>query len=105
MDELPDSYMVPGWKHFTPHNQGNKSNCTSHAIAACLELMLSGKLQKKVTVDVDDLWEKQKKLGTAKEGIGDYMENALKIASTYGVKFSVEDGGKGEWKQGSFIFE
>lgn len=95
MDELPDSYMHPGMKYFTPHDQGNKSNCSSHAIAACLELQLSARLKKRVTVDVEDLWEKQKKFGTAQEGIGDHMESSLNTANTYGVIFSVEDGRKG----------
>lgn len=91
MRKLPKKYMIPN-KFIPPiHNQGNKNNCTAHAVASAIEIELSKKLGKRVIVDVDDLWEKQKKFGTATEEGGDSLEDALFIAKKYGVRYFVKE--------------
>ena len=43
-------------------------------------------------IDVDDLWEKQLKYGTAVEGKKDTMEDVFKIADEYCMKFQTVSG-------------
>lgn len=88
-------YEIPIPKGFKVHNQGNKMNCTSHAITGGIEIQLGNKLGEAIYCDVDDLWEKQKKFGTATEEEGEYMENAWRIAATYGIKFKTFCGKTG----------
>lgn len=98
-----DSYIVPNLYNIPVHNQGNKNNCTSHAFAVMIEYKLSDKLKDRVIVDVDDLWEKQKKLGTASEEKGDLIEGPFIIATKYGVRFSTKRGRKGTFFLGDKI--
>ena len=84
---IPDNLPV--------HDQGCKNNCTAHATAAGIEITLSRILEERVTVDVDDLWEKQKKFGTATEPEGDTAGDPEIIAERYGVKFETETEKKG----------
>ena len=93
--KLPESYEIPNPYNIPVHNQGNKNNCTSHAFASMVEYRLSAKLKERVIVDVDDLWEKQKKFGTATEEGGDFLEGPFIIATKYGVRFSTESGRRG----------
>ena len=72
--------MVPNPYNIPVHNQRDKNNCTSHAFALMLEYKLSEKFKERVIVDVDDLWEKQKKFGTATEE-GDFLEDPFIIAT------------------------
>jgi hypothetical protein len=58
------------------------------------EYKLSNVLKEQVLIDVDDLWEKQKKFGTATEK-GDTIEDAMKIADEYGMLFKTKSGVKG----------
>lgn len=95
MRHIPNSYIIPNPYNISIHNQGNKNNCTSHAFASMMEYYLSNKLKEKVAVDVNDLWEKQKKFGTATEESGDSLEGPFIISAKYGVKFSTENGKRG----------
>lgn len=70
-------------------------NCTSHSIALMLEFQLSAYFREKTLVDVDDLWEKQKKFGTASEAYGDYSGGPFIVGSRYGVRFRTESGKTG----------
>jgi hypothetical protein len=94
--------MIPNPYNIPVHNQANKNNCTSHAFAAVLEYELSNLFKERVIVDVDDLWEKQKKFGTATEE-GDFTEGSFIIATKYGVKFCTEGGRKGTFFLGGKI--
>ena len=97
-EKLPDEYITPNPYNIPIHDQGNKSNCTSQVIAEGIEYYLSNKFKQLVLVDVDDLWEKQKKYGTAKDGVGDTMEDAVRIAHEYGVIYKKSDGETGRYK-------
>jgi len=92
--KLPESYIVPNPYNLPVHNQGNKNNCTSHAFASMTEYHLSDKLKERTLIDVDDLWEKQKKFGTATEE-GDFLDGPIVIATKYGVRFNTESGRRG----------
>lgn len=94
MRELPKSYIIPNPYNIPVHDQGNKNNCTSHAFALAIEYQLSNKLGEKVIVDVDDLWEKQRKFGTATDA-GDRIDGPFIIATKYGVRFDTENGRRG----------
>jgi len=85
---IPNPYDIPA------HDQGEKNNCTSHAFALGLEYQLSEIFKERTLIDVDDLWEKQKKFGTATEN-GDCLEGPFIIAEKYGVKFKTDSGKKG----------
>ncbi|MBF4696099.1 hypothetical protein [Fusibacter ferrireducens] len=89
---LPDEYENPNMKYFKIHDQGSKNNCTSHAIAGMVELQLSEIFQESVTVNVDDLWNKQLRYGTATEEGEKSVEGALVIFEKYGVWFHTESG-------------
>ena len=97
-EKFPDEFIIPNTYNIPIHDQGNKSNCTSHAIATMIEYRLSNEFKQLVTVDVEDLWEKQKKYGTAKEGIGDSIEDAVKVAQEYGVIYKKSNGETGIYK-------
>ncbi|MFH0833855.1 MAG: hypothetical protein V2A63_00490 [Patescibacteria group bacterium] len=86
------------------HDQKGKNNCTSHAFATCIEYQLSNLLKERVLVNVDDLWEKQKKYGTAKDGVGDLIEGPMKIAAKYEVLFSTASGKNGIFFLGRGVF-
>jgi hypothetical protein len=90
--DLPEKSFIPDPYNVPVHNQGDKNNCTAHAYAASIELTLSRELQERVTVDVDDLWEKQKNFGTATEDEGDTVRGCVIIAAIHGVKFETESG-------------
>ncbi|XOB46391.1 MAG: hypothetical protein ACKKMV_02995 [Candidatus Nealsonbacteria bacterium] len=93
--KLPESYIIPNPYNIPVHNQGDKNNCTSHAFASMMEYHLSDKLKERAIIDIDDLWEKQKKFGTATEEDGDFLEGPIIIATKYGVRFSAESGRRG----------
>ena len=95
MKKLPKSYKISNPHNIPIHNQGNKKNCTSHAFASVIEYQLSEQFKERVIVDVDDLWEKQKKFGTAIEERGDSFEGLFMVVEKYGVKFSTISGKKG----------
>ena len=92
---LPKKSFVPNPYNVPVHDQGDKNNCTAHANAALIELTLSRMLKERVTVDVNDLWEKQKNFGTAIEDEGDTVRGSAIIAAIHGVKFETESGKKG----------
>jgi hypothetical protein len=94
-NKMPDEYIVPNPYNIPVHNQGNKKNCTSHAFAAMLEYRLSEKLKERTLVDVDDLWKKQKKYGTATEKSGDFIGGPFMIATKYGIRFKTDSGKMG----------
>jgi hypothetical protein len=90
---LPEKSIIPDPSPV--HDQGDKNSCTAHAYAAGIEIILSGKLKETVTVDANDLWEKQKNFGTATEDEGDTIHGPAIIAAIHGVKFETESGKKG----------
>ena len=92
---LPKKAFVPNPYNIPVHNQGRKNNCTAHSNASSVELNLSRILKERVVVDVDDLWEKQKKFGTATELGGDTLRDSVIIAALHGVKFETASGKKG----------
>ncbi|MDO8668866.1 MAG: hypothetical protein Q7K65_01055 [Candidatus Buchananbacteria bacterium] len=96
MDYIPkhQSYIIPNPYNIPVHDQGNKNSCTSHGFALMLEYQLSNKFKERTLIDVNDLWKKQKKYGTATEN-GDYIEGPFIIAEKYGVKFKTDSGKKG----------
>ena len=53
--------------------------------------------KERVQIDVDDLWEKQLKYGTATEQ-GDTIQGVIKVANEHGMLFSTESGRKGIFK-------
>lgn len=96
------SWIIPNPYNIPVHNQGNKNNCTSHAFALLIEYNLSNRLKERALVDVDDLWEKQKKFGTATDE-GDTLEGPWLIAEKYGVIFNTDSGRRGTYFLGGKI--
>ncbi len=96
-NRLPEKYIIPNEYETPVHDQKDKNNCTSCALAAVFESKLSKFFKERVIIDADDLWEKQKKYGTATEK-GDTLEGAARIADEYGVLFETESGKKGIFK-------
>lgn len=84
-------YIVSDPYNLPVHDQGNINNCTSHAFASLTEQMLSNHFKERTLVDVDDLWDKQKKFGTATED-GDRLDGPIFIAVKYGVRFKTDSG-------------
>lgn len=99
------SHIIPNPYNIPVHNQGNRNNCTAHAFATGLELELSNKLKERTLVDVDDLWEKQKKYGKATEEDGDILEGPFIIKDKYGVKFKTDSGKTGIVLGNKIIFD
>jgi len=97
---LPKKAFVPNPYNIPVHNQGRKNNCTAHANATLIEFTLSRIFKERVTVDVDDLWEKQKKFGTASEHGGDTLSDSVIVAAIYGAKFETASGKKGIYYPG-----
>lgn len=91
---LPDDYEVENPYKIPVHDQGDKNNCTSHTFALMMEYHLSEYFKERTLIDVDDLWEKQKRLGTATDR-GDFLEGPFFIATKYGVKFKTDSGKTG----------
>ena len=93
---LNEYSIIPDWlKLLLPiRNQGKKNNCTSHAIAGAVEIMLSKELGELAIVDADDLWEKQLNFGTATQK-GDTISGAIHIAKKYGLKYKTASGKTG----------
>jgi hypothetical protein len=89
--EVPNPYNVP------IHDQGNKNNCSTHAFASSMEHILSEMFNELTLIDVDDLWEKQKRFGTATEADGDFVDGPMIIAKRFGVKFKTASGRKGTY--------
>lgn len=87
-------YRIPNPYNIPVHNQGDKNNCTSHAFALGLEYQLSNRFEERTLINVDDLWRKQKRFGTATEK-GDFQDGPFIIAEKYGVKFKSDSGKKG----------
>jgi hypothetical protein len=94
---IPNKLIIPNMYNVPIHDQGAESSCTSHAVAAAVELVLSEMLGERALIDVDDLWDKQKMYGTATEN-GDSVTVAIEIASKYGLLFETESGKKGIFK-------
>lgn len=94
--KLPEKCIIPNPYNIPVHDQGKKKNCTSHAFASLIEFHLSNMFKERTLVDVDDLWNKQLKFGTATEEIGDIStEGPFIIAKKYGVKFKTDSGKRG----------
>lgn len=90
-----DKYIVSNPYNIPVHDQGSKNNCTAHAVALSLEYQLSNKFKERTLINVDDLWNKQKGLGTATEENGDTLVGPYIIAEKYGVNFQTDSGRKG----------
>ena len=103
IEDLPDSYTIPNPHNIPVHDQGNKMNCTSHAYASLVEYKLSDYFKERTLVDVDDLWEKQKKFGTASEESGDRLDGPFTIGEEYGIRFKTDSGRKGIYYPGKGI--
>lgn len=86
--------MVPNPYNIPIHNQENKNNCTSIAFATLLEYKLSEFLKERSLIDIDDLWDKQRRLGTATEA-GDKMTGPMEMVEKYGALFRTDSGRKG----------
>ena len=93
-EESLGSYTVPNPYNIPIHDQKGKNNCTSHAFARVMEHHLSNSFEERTLIDVDDLWEKQKKYGTATEE-GDLRDGVFIIATKYGAKFKTDSGKTG----------
>lgn len=78
-------------------------NCTSHAYALMIEYKLSDYFGERTLIDVDDLWEKQKKYGTASEIHGDFLKGPFIIGEKYGVLFTTASGKTGVYYPGQRI--
>lgn len=96
-DKFPKEFTIPNTYNIPIHDQKGKNNCTSHAFATMHEYKLSEWLKEQVLIDVDDLWEKQIKYGTATEA-GDTLEGVIKVANEYGMLFTTISGRKGIYK-------
>jgi hypothetical protein len=96
-NEFPEEFTIFNTYNIPIHDQGNKNNCTSHAFATVWEYKLSEYFKEQVLIDVDDLWEKQLKYGTATEE-GDSFQDVFKIAIEYGMLFKTSSGKKGIFK-------
>lgn len=94
-DEFSKNYRVRNPYNIPVHDQGNKNSCTAHAFALMMEYQLSEHFKERTLVDVDDLWEKQKKFGTASEERGDLPDGPYKIATKYGFRFRTDSGKTG----------
>jgi len=62
-----------------------------------MELLLSDMFKERTLIDVDDLWDKQKKYGTAVDANGDFIDGPIVIAKKYGLKFETASGKKGTY--------
>lgn len=96
-EKFPKEFRIPNPYDIPIHDQKGKNNCTSHAFATMFEYRLSELFKEQVLIDVDDLWEKQLKYGTATEA-GDTMEGVIYIANKYGMLFKTKSGRKGIFK-------
>ena len=95
--KLPKEYVVPNPFEIPAHVQKDVNNCTSIAVSSMIEYKLSIYFNERVLIDIDDLWEKQKKFGTATEN-GDTLKDVFVIADEYGVLFKTESGKTGLFK-------
>jgi len=91
---LSESYIVPNPYNLPIHDQAGKNNCTSHVYASTMEYRLSEYFKERTLIDVDDLWEKQKRYGTATDE-GDFMDGPHKVAVRYGIRFKTDSGKTG----------
>lgn len=89
--DLEKGYMLDDRYDLPIRDQGDKNNCTSHAFAYMIEWHLSNHFEERAINDVNDLWEKQLKYGTATEE-GDLSEGPFIIATNQGVKFRTDSG-------------
>ncbi len=94
MVDFSNSYIIPNPYNLPARDQGNLNNCTSHAFAYMVEHHLSDHFKERTLVDINDLWEKQLKYGTATED-GDLLDGPFIIASKYGVRFKTDSGKSG----------
>ena len=95
--KLPKRVFIDNPYNIPIHDQKDKNNCSSHAFAAMYEYHLSAYFKERTLVDVDDLWDKQLKYGTATEH-GDTLEDVMKVADEYGVLFTTDSGKTGLFK-------
>ena len=56
---------------------------------------LSDIFQERILIDVDDLWDKQLRYGTAIEEIGDSFDGPFNMAAKYGIRFTRDSGKTG----------
>ena len=96
--QLPEKVFIDNPFNIPIHEQKDKNNCTSHAFATQLEYYLSDYFKERTLINVDDLWEKQLKYGTATEAGGDTTEGVMKIVGEYGVLFRTDSGKKGLYR-------
>ena len=96
--QLPEKLFIDNPFNIPIHDQKDKNNCTSYAFSTTLEHYLSDYFRERTLIDVDDLWEKQLKYGTATEEGGDTIEGVMKIADEYGVLFRTDSGKKGLYR-------
>jgi hypothetical protein len=94
LDQLPKEFHVPNPYNIPYRVQGKENNCTSISFAHLFEYQLSDYFRERTIMDVDDLWEKQKKFGTATEE-GDFMEGPFLIATKYGARFRTDSDDSG----------
>ena len=89
---LPDEYTVPdpyGLLDTSNHIQRGENNCTSHSFALMMEFQLSNLFKQRILIDVDDLWGKQKKFGTATREV-DYIHRPWEIYIRHGLKYKTK---------------
>jgi len=95
--KLPKRVFLDNPYNIPIHDRKDKNNCSSHAFAVMFEFQLSDYFKERKLIDVDDLWEKQLKYGSATE-LGDTMEDVMKITDEYGVLFTTDSGKRGLFK-------
>lgn len=87
LDSLPKEFRIHNPYNVPVHDQGDKNSCTAHVFAVMLEYQLSPFFKELTLIDVDDLWEKQKRFGTASEERGDLPDGPYRMAVKCGVRF------------------
>ena len=92
--KIPDEFEIPNPYNIPDRVQGNQNNCTSLSFAHLVEYPLSDHFKERTLIDIDDLWNKQRTLGTATE-VGDYADGPFNIAIKYGVRFTTDSGRTG----------
>ncbi len=94
LEEIPDNFEIPNPYNIPMKIQGDENNCTSLTFADMYDYVLSDYFKERTLIDIEDLWNKQKELGTATEE-GDIAEGPFNIAIQYGVTFTTDSGKTG----------
>lgn len=67
-------------------NQWQTMHCSAYSPAHSASIMCKHQLRRSVTIEGAEVWGLQKRMGTATEKNGDYIQNGLKAICKYGIR-------------------